>query len=62
MIENYEKAGNSGMYASHGPVLLFALAHQIRLGHIDMHRGLAEAQINVFLEGVRKKKNGVRFW
>ena len=49
------KSGDSpGMFASHGPMLMQALAHQIEIGAVDLKKGKARTQINKLVGAVQK--------
>lgn len=54
LLKNYKKTNSLGMYASHGPVLLYAIAHQIKLGNIDPTLNFAVKQIDDIVGAVRE--------
>jgi hypothetical protein len=54
LIQDYKETKSPGMYASHGPVLLYAIAHQIKLGNIDPQLKYAAQQIDDILKAVRE--------
>ena len=52
LLADPEDSTKPGMYASHGPILMQGLAHQIKLGNIDPNKGKAKQQIKVMTGGV----------
>lgn len=53
LIKAYKFETDLGMYASHGPVLLYALAHNIKLGTLDEKLAKAPEQINAIIHAIR---------
>lgn len=56
LIPDDKDPSKNGMFASHGPILLQALAHQIKLGNIDSSLGEATQQITNIVNAVGNEK------